>query len=131
MIRYKEAPELNAKIKEIVDVLGFKHINTERIFCFKSYGSSSKNIIARCHSLPKILQKALRIDAAYVIEVIAEKFDKLSEDEKTKILIHELLHIPKSFGGGFLHHNAVKEHHVNKLFQKFKESCKIVENRKI
>ncbi|MEM2368669.1 MAG: putative metallopeptidase [Candidatus Pacearchaeota archaeon] len=120
-MKYEEAPELNAKVKEIVQALGLKHIKVERVFCFKSYGSSAKNTIARCHSLPIILQKALKLEPAYIIEVIAEKFDKLNEDEKIKILIHELLHIPKSFKGGFLHHNAVKEHYVKKLFQKFKE----------
>ncbi|MEM4703243.1 MAG: putative metallopeptidase [Candidatus Pacearchaeota archaeon] len=121
MIRYEESPELNSVIKEIVELLGFKHIHTERVFCFKSRGSSSRNVVARCHSLPVLLQKALKTEPAYVIEVISEKFDKLSDEEKIKILIHELLHIPKSFKGGFLHHNFVKEREVKKLFQKFKD----------
>ncbi|MCS7134460.1 MAG: putative metallopeptidase [Candidatus Pacearchaeota archaeon] len=121
MIRYEEANDLRRKIEEIINVLELKHIKLERVFCFRSYGSNARGIIARCHSLPKILQEALKTEPAYVIEVIAEKFEKLSEEEKTKILIHELLHIPKSFKGGFVYHDHTIERKTKKLYQKFKE----------
>lgn len=62
--------------------------------------------MARLHSLPRIWQQALGLQAYYAVEVLAEKYDSLSTEEKEKILIHELLHIPKSFGGGFRHHRG-------------------------
>jgi len=55
----------------------------------------------------------------YLIEVISEKFDKLPETERTKVIIHELMHIPKSFGGGFKHHNVVNEKNVEKIYQHY------------
>ena len=139
-IKYYEAEDIKEKIRKIVDVLGFKHIQLWRVFCVRSKGSTSRNIIARCHSLPRILQEALKLEPAYLIEVISEKFDKQTEEEQIKTLIHELLHIPKSFGGGFIHHNVVRERTVNKFYRVyFQESTKkqkdlignAVEDRKV
>jgi len=60
----------------------------------------------------------------YLIEVISEKFDKLSKKEQTKIIIHELMHIPKAFGGGFIHHNKVHDKSVKETYKKYCESKK-------
>lgn len=120
-IRYENADDIKRKIELIIKVLEMKYINPERVYCVRSYGSSSRGIIARCHSLPKILQKVLDIEPIYVIEIISEMFDKQKEEEQVKTLIHELLHIPKSFGGGFLHHNVVTRSKIEKLYNKFKK----------
>lgn len=61
---------------------------------------------------------ALNTKAHYVIEVISENFDRLNEAEKTKTLIHELLHIPKSFGGGFRHHDYASRKNVEQMYKK-------------
>jgi len=139
-IKYYEAEDIKERIRKIVDVLGFSHIQLWRLFCVRSKGTASRNIIARCHSLPRILQEALKLEPAYLIEVLSEKFDKQSEEEQTKTLIHELLHIPKSFRGGFIHHNIVKERTVNKFYRKYMQELVkrernlkrgIVEDRKV
>ncbi|MEM4261913.1 MAG: putative metallopeptidase, partial [Candidatus Diapherotrites archaeon] len=61
----------------------------------------------------------------YVIELISENFDKQSENEKIETIVHELMHIPKTFGGGFRHHDHVCNKNVKaetlRYFQKFKE----------
>ena len=82
------------------------HVDATRIFCYRTQGSTSRSY-ARIWSFPKIFQRALNIKSAYVIEVLAKYFDKLNDDEKKKVLIHELLHIPKNFSGALL------SHHVN------------------
>lgn len=111
-MKYELAPDLQQKAKEISKLL-FPHIVVERIKCFRSYGSSSRNTIARCHALGKIMQKAIGIEAHYVLEFLSERFDKLNEKEKLKIIIHELMHIPKTFGGGFKHHDHVSDENVD------------------
>ena len=120
MISYEEAPDIREKVADIVSAAGFVHIKTERLFCIRSSGSSSRRVIARCHSLPRIMQKALNTYPCYVIEVISERFDRLPEEERTKTLIHELMHIPKSFGGGFIHHNVVNSRAVQKILEGLK-----------
>jgi predicted metallopeptidase len=119
MIKYYPAPELDNQIKEIAGRLELKH-DLSRIVCIRSKGSASRHTLARCHALPRVMQIALSVKAHYVIEVISENFDKLSEEEKIKTLIHELMHIPKAFGGGFKHHNYVNKRNVDKMYKKFK-----------
>ncbi|UCD20960.1 MAG: metallopeptidase [archaeon] len=121
-IKYHEAEDIKEKVRKIVDVLGMNHIQLHRIFCIRSKRSSSRNIIARCHALPKILQQVLEIEPAYVIEILSEKFDKMSEEEQIKTLIHEVLHIPKTFGGGFRHHNYVRKGTIDKFYREFKRN---------
>ena len=55
----------------------------------------------------------------YLIEVISEKFDKLSKQDQLKTIIHELMHIPKSFGGGFKHHNVVNEKSIQYIYDHY------------
>jgi len=45
--------------------------------------------------------------------------DELDDDEKIKIIIHELMHIPKCFGGGFKHHDFVHEKNVEMFYNRY------------
>jgi predicted metallopeptidase len=119
-MRYEFATDIQ-KIAEEISGFLFPHIKIERVKCFRSLGTSSRNTIARCHALGKILQKALDIQAFYVLEFLSERFDKLDEEEKIKIVLHELMHIPKTFGGGFKHHNFVTERNVNKMYKEYRK----------
>ena len=122
MIQYDDAPDVKENICNIVSRADLKHVILENLSCIRSKGTSSRRVIARCYALPRIMQKALNIKPQYIIEVISERFDRLSDDEKMKTLIHELMHIPRSFGGGFIHHNIVNAKGVEKIWQKLKNS---------
>ena len=78
--------------------------------------------MARCHALPRIMQKALNVNAHYVIELVSENFDKLSDEEQTKTIIHELMHIPKGMKGGFRYHDYVCSRNVDELYKKYKRT---------
>jgi predicted metallopeptidase len=117
-MRYEYAPDLQRKMVEISRIL-LPHVNVDRVKCFRSYGTSSKRTIARCHALGKLMQKALNIRAVYVLEFLAERFEKLSKTEQEKVILHELMHIPFSFGGGFKHHDHVTDRNVNKFYSEY------------
>ncbi len=119
MIAYLDAPDISERIKNIIFKLQLDHVKVDRIACFRSKGSGAKNTIARCHALPKIMQKALNCQPFYIIEVISEEFDKMPYEEQTKTLIHEILHVPVAFGGGFKHHDYVNEAMVDKFFKQY------------
>ena len=99
----KTAPDIRAKLRQILQTGPYAHIKRSRVFCFRSRGSSAR-ARARIWAFPKIWQLALKIPPAYVIEVLAEKFDYLTPAEQNRVLIHELAHIPKNFSGSLLPH---------------------------
>lgn len=125
-LEWEEAAEIKNDLENILRVLDLPHVNSSRIFCFRSYGSSSRSY-ARIWSFPKIFQRALGIQPAYVIEVLSKHYDKLNEDEQKKVLIHELLHIPKNFSGALLPHRSRSRHLgklANELFKQYKETAR-------
>jgi predicted metallopeptidase len=119
-IKYKQAPDVQEVAKEIVYSLDWDHIFLEHVAFIRSFGSTSRRTIARCHALGKAMQIGMgRKKGFYLIEVISERFDKLPEEEKIKVVIHELMHIPKSFGGGFIHHDKVHDKSVEGVYQHY------------
>ncbi len=105
---------------EIIDRLEFFHILPHSVYCYRSKGSKSQRIIARIYGLGKIWQQALGRPPAYIIEVISERYDKLNQDEKEKIVIHELMHIPRGFKGGFRPHKGyVSTKKVEKMYKEY------------
>jgi len=117
---WNDAKEIKTDVEKILKVLNFDHIDSSRIFCFRTHGSKSR-AYARIWSMPKIFQRALKIKPAYVIEVLSKYYDNLDEDSKKKVLIHELLHIPKNFSGTLLPHRTRHRHLQSQVNQFFKE----------
>lgn len=126
-MKYTYAEDIQ-KISEEISRLLFPHVKLERMKCFRSHGSSSRGTIARCHTIGKLLQRAMDTEAFYALEFISERFDKLPEEEKVKTIIHELMHIPHTFGGGFRHHDHVCGRNVNKCYRTYKEKKMKLEN---
>jgi len=117
-MEYKIAKDLKEKAIDVINRLNM-HIKPEDFECVISYGSSSRGTIARCHGMSKVLQLALGIKPVYVLEFLSKRFNNLDEKEKTKVIIHELMHIPKNLGGGFRHHNYVTDREVENLYKRY------------
>ena len=109
-------------LDELLEKLQMAHVINSRIICMRSRKAQA-NAYARIWSLPEIWRNALEINPFYVIEVVSENYDKLDEEEKKKILIHELLHIPKKFTGGLVPHKnrgrRIDDKLVNELYSKY------------
>ena len=126
-LEWEHATDVKRDIVRIIEVLKMDHVKPTRVFCYRTDGSKAR-AYARTWMMPKIFQDALDIPPAYVIEVISKYYDKLSSDEKTKVLIHELLRIPKNFSGALLSHRGRTRHighDANALFKEYKKHVKV------
>jgi predicted metallopeptidase len=119
---WEKALDIQNEITQIVNKLKLEYITPDQIICFRSYHSSSR-ARARIWSLPRVWQLALSVKPHYVIEVLSEKFDHLSPDDKKRVMIHELMHIPKTFSGSLVPHrgrfHAINTRTVETLFNEY------------
>lgn len=119
---WEKAIDIQKGITDIVKKLNLNHIEPSQIICFRSFNSSSR-ARARIWSLPRVWQLALRVEPHYVIEVLSEKFDHLSSADKKRVMIHELMHIPKTFSGSLVPHrgrfHAINNRTVETLYNKY------------
>lgn len=133
-MNFYPAPDIQTDLSHLLDHIDFPHVDRNRIVAFRSDGSKAR-AYARIWSLPRIWQLALNIQAHYVIEVISEKFDPLPRDRRLKVLIHELMHIPKSFSGSLVpHKGAHGKHHihhkkVDQLYSVYAKSAGVEEKK--
>jgi predicted metallopeptidase len=121
-----EADDVRGELEYLLQYIDLPHIDMSRVYCYRTTGSSVR-AYARTWAFPKIFQRALGVEAAYVIEVVSGHYDKLDEDARRKVLIHELLHIPKNFSGALLpHRTGTRNLHTlaNKLFKEYKKKIK-------
>jgi len=123
-IRYEDAPDVKDLAEEITRRLNFSHVNLANLFFMRSKGSKSRFTIARIHGLGRVWLKALGVEAFYIIEVLSERYDPLSQEEKERILIHELLHIPKGFSGGFRHHDKITKRVIDDFHKQLRNTSK-------
>ncbi|MDR1992616.1 MAG: metallopeptidase [Nitrososphaerota archaeon] len=108
-IKYFEAPEIKKQVDQLAEECEFYHVVPQYVFCVRSRGSKARRTIARIHGLGKIWHGVLNLPPSYIIEVISEIFDSMSAEDKEKVLIHELMHIPGGFSGGFRPHKGYVE----------------------
>jgi predicted metallopeptidase len=121
-ITYSEAQDVKDLANEIAESLGMFHVVPQFVFCVRSIGSSSRRTVARIHGLGKVWQETLNLPPYYVIEVISEKYDRMTEKDREKTIIHELLHIPKAFAGGFRPHKGyIDDQTVEDLHRTFQQ----------
>lgn len=110
-MNYKLAPEIKKQIRVLIKQLNYNHIKINNIHCIRSFDAKTK-AVARIWGMSKLFKEVAGIEPHYIIEVNAKKFDKLPEREKIKTLIHELIHIPKTFSGALLSHRG-RYHRIN------------------
>jgi len=122
-IRYFEAPEIKQQINQLAEECEFYHVVPQFVYCVRSKGSKARRTIARIHGLGKLWQGVLNMPPAYTIEVISEIYDKMSAEDKEKTLVHELMHIPGGFSGGFRPHKGyVERKMVDEVYAKLKRT---------
>ena len=110
-MQYKFAPEIKRQIRVLIKELKFTYIKPNQIYCIRSFDVKTR-AIARIWGMAKLFHEVVGIKPNYIIEVNAKRFDKMSDRDKIKTLIHELMHIPKTFSGALLSHRG-RYHQIN------------------
>ncbi len=122
-MKYTHAPEIKKTVDLLVKRLHFSHIDTSRVHCIRSFDAKTR-AYARIWGMSRLFHEVAGIQPNYIIEVIAKRFDKLSERDKIKTLIHELMHIPKTFSGALLSHRGryhrINDREVERILQSMK-----------
>ncbi len=103
--RIVKDPKLSRIVERIVEQLGLNYIDVSRIAVVRNLDSSSP-AYARIYSVPRPIAVAFDLGPLYAIEIIHRNFEKLDCVAKLRVLVHELLHIPKSFSGSLLPHRS-------------------------
>lgn len=110
-MKYELAPDIKKQITLLVRRLDFGHIDVARVHCIRSFDAKTR-AYARIWGMSRLFRDVAGLKPNYIIEVNAKRFDKLPEREQIKTLIHELLHIPKTFSGALLSHRG-PHHRIN------------------
>ncbi len=123
-MKWEKAPDVQELINNAIYRLDLGYIDADRVVALRSEGSKS-NAIARIWEMPRAWQIAFDMKPAYVIEVVSRRYDVLPLEEKEKVVIHELLHIPKTFSGALVPHKCfgevrVGERQVNALHERYR-----------
>lgn len=120
MIKYERATDVEVMANRIIYVLALNHLDKDRLHYYRSRGSKARLVAARIHGLGKIWFDALSLNPHYIIEVISEEYDRLDLTEREKVVIHELMHIPSKFSGGFVPHKGkVTKKNVDRMHQEY------------
>ncbi|MDG6996544.1 MAG: metallopeptidase [Nitrososphaerota archaeon] len=122
MISYEKAPDVEAIARRIISSLGLDYIDQSRLHFYRSHGSKSRRVQARIHGMGRIWFDALQMTPHYIIEVISEEYDRLALPEREKVVVHEIMHIPVGFSGGFVPHKGrINKRSVDKMYQAYLE----------
>lgn len=121
-MKYDLAPDIKIQIDYLVEKIEFNHVQKDRIYCIRSLDAKTR-AIARIWGFSKIFVEVAGMKPTYIIEVNHKRFDKLSDREKTKVLIHELMHIPMTFSGALRPHRGkgfhICDREVEKICKKY------------
>ena len=116
-MKYDLAPDIKTQIDYLVQKIEFTHVRKERLFCIRSLDAKTR-AIARIWGFSKIFAEVAGLPVTYIIEVNHKRYDKLPDREKTKVLIHELMHIPMTFTGALRSHKGKGFHICDREVEK-------------
>jgi len=123
----EKAPDIDKIVRSVLKRNLFPYIDASRIVCMRSTKATSR-ARARIWSFPHIWQLALNKPAHYIIEILSQHFDHLPDDDKIRVIIHELMHIPKNFSGALVPHRGIHKRidsrAVEQMFKQFRESIR-------
>ncbi len=123
-MKYKLAPEIKKQIRVLIKELKFTHIKPNQIWCIRSFDAKTR-AYARIWGMSRLFHEVAGLPPTYIIEIINQHFEKLSDREKIKTLIHELMHIPKTFSGALLSHRGphheINDREVEKIIKKIEK----------
>jgi len=121
-MQYALAPDIKQQIDYLVGKLEFNHIRKENIHCIRSFDAKTR-AYARIWGMSRLFKDVVGLEPHYIIEVIDRKYGKLNRREQIKTLIHELMHIPKTFSGALLSHRGphhrINDRQIESLFRDF------------
>jgi len=120
------ADDVRKLAERINEALGLG-LDLGKVAFIRSRGSKSK-AIARALALPSQWRFVLKPQVIYVVEVLSEKFDSMSCLDKMEVVLHELLHIPKSMSGGLRGHNYSEFRRIKKYRRALQELCLSVDH---
>lgn len=119
-MKYDPAPDIKEQIDALADALEMHHVIKENVHCIRSYDAKTR-AYARIWGMAKLFKDVVGLTPHYIIEVNDKKFKKLSDRERMKTLVHELMHIPKTFSGALLSHrgphHAINDCEVERLLK--------------
>jgi predicted metallopeptidase len=122
-MKYQKAPEIKELVAYLVPRLGMTHIKVDNIHCIRSFDAKTR-AIARIWGMSRLFKEVVGIEPHYIIEVNAKKYDRQNDRDKIKTLIHELMHIPRTFSGALLSHHGpyhdINDREVEKLLKSMK-----------
>lgn len=117
-MQWTPASDVHARLRRIARALELAHVDAARIRCVRVSGSRA-NALARIWGLPQVFQDALALGPHYVIEFMVPSFDRLSRQEQDRVIIHELLHIPRTFSGGIRPERSPSLHINNRTVERY------------
>jgi predicted metallopeptidase len=133
-LRYYRFDQIRPLLAEVVRILGLDYVKPERVFAVISVGSRT-SAYARIWGTPRPLIEVGACKPTYVIELVAENIVKLDCKNIINVIVHELLHIPRTFSGGLRGHGDWSKYsNISRLAAKIPSSlaeslCRLVRER--
>ncbi len=120
-MKYSPAADVKKQIDQLIKRLNLTYIKPKNIHCIRSFDVKTR-ASARIWGMAKLFKEVAGIEPHYIIEVNAKRFDKLPQREQIKTLVHELLHIPRTFSGALLSHRGrerrINDQEIEKILQR-------------